>query len=223
MSAADLQPIARASISGPDPILQPLVFPGVTCKNGQLIVEPGKGLLVKNRIFRSSISGQFDHFNGTGGHSAGGSDTGKVISANGPQGVGTDANRTEMWTREAAAAYNEYIGDLSPNLKTFQATGGYVNVPLDGLWLRAPYLHNGSVPTLAALLEPPDQRPAVFWRGLDEYDPLKVGFVSDGSSAEANGFRFEVSGRGNGNQGHLWGTTLSNDDETALLEYLKTL
>ena len=27
-------------------------------------------------------------------------------------------------------------------------------MPLDGLWLRAPYLHNGSVPTLRDLLEP---------------------------------------------------------------------
>ena len=33
-------------------------------------------------------------------------------------------------------------------------TGGYIALQLDGAWLRAPYLHNGSVPTLRALLEP---------------------------------------------------------------------
>ena len=57
---------ARVSV-GNDPILQPLSFPRVEKKaDGRLVVEPGKGLRVKNRIFRSSISGQFDHYNGTG-------------------------------------------------------------------------------------------------------------------------------------------------------------
>ncbi len=56
----------RVSV-GNDPILQPLSFPRVEKKaDGRLVVEPGKGLRVKNRIFRSSISGQFDHYNGTG-------------------------------------------------------------------------------------------------------------------------------------------------------------
>ena len=40
-------------------------------------------------------------------------------------------------------------------------------MPLDGIWLRAPYLHNGSVPTLRDLLRPPDERPVVFYRGYD--------------------------------------------------------
>ena len=53
----------------------------------------------------------------------------------------------------------------------FQKTDGYANLPLDGLWLRAPYLHNGSVPTLADLLEPPEQRPKAFLRGSDVIDP----------------------------------------------------
>lgn len=53
---------------------------------------------------------------------------------------------------------------------------GYAAQPLDGSWQRAPYLHNGSVPTRAALLEVPEARPAVFWQGCDIYDPEAVGF-----------------------------------------------
>src|SRR3546814_6666122 len=62
---------------------------------------------------------------------------------------------------------------------------GYNPPFLDGLWLRAPYLHNGSVPTLRDLLEPLAQRPMVFWRGYDLYDPVDVGFVSQGPEARS--------------------------------------
>ena len=55
----------------------------------------------------------------------------------------------------------------------FRKTFGYANSPLDGVWLRAPYLHNGSVPTLRDLLEPSDQRPKTFYRGYDVYDQRK--------------------------------------------------
>ena len=94
-------------------------------------------------------------------------------------------------------------------------------MPLDGLWLRAPYLHNGSVPTLRALLFP-DERPLTFYRGYDVYDWKSVGFVSSGADAERDGVRFDTSERGNGNAGHLYGTTRSREEKEALLEYLKT-
>ena len=61
----------------------------------------------------------------------------------------------------------------------FRKTFGYVNSPLDGVWLRAPYLHNGSVPTLRDLLNPERRTSAVFYRGYDVFEPVKVGFVSD--------------------------------------------
>jgi len=92
--------------------------------------------------------------------------------------------------------------------------------------LRAPYLHNGSVPNLRDLLEPASKRPKVFYRGYDVYDPKNIGFLADIS--EENGrsyFRFDTALPGNGNQGHegrAFGTELSATDKDALIEYLKT-
>ncbi len=98
-----------------------------------------------------------------------------------------------------------------------------MSVPLDGLWLRAPYLHNGSVPSLTDLLEPAAQRPTRFWRGYDVYDPVRVGFVTSGPEAERLGTFFDITRPGNSNDGHPYGTDLSPADKRALIEYLKTL
>jgi hypothetical protein len=104
-----------------------------------------------------------------------------------------------------------------------ETLNGYVVSFLDGIWLRAPYLHNGSVPTLHDLLDPVDKRPTVFYRGYDVYDQKKVGFVSSGSEAKRVGTRFDVNERGSSNRGHEFGVTLSHKDKKALVEYLKTL
>ena len=109
------------------------------------------------------------------------------------------------------------------NFDTIVRKEGYVAPPLDGIWLRAPYLHNGSVPSLTDLLKSPDQRPTAFYRGYDVYNPDKGGFVTAGVDAEKVGFRYDTSIRGNSNQGHLYGTDLPTDDKNALVEYLKTL
>lgn len=107
----------------------------------------------------------------------------------------------------------------------FRKTWGYSNQPLDGLWLRAPYLHNGSVPNLRALLEPADRRPQVFYIGYDVYDFANVGFVTSGPDAERHGWRFDATRRGNrnvGHEGYAYGTVLSPAEKDALIEYLKT-
>jgi hypothetical protein len=136
--------------------------------------------------------------------------------------VGTDSERLNSFTPELARGMNT-IGDGKPwRFKRFRKTNGYANMPLDGLWLRAPYLHNGSVPTLRALLFP-DERPAVFYRSYDVYDWVNVGFMSSGAAAEAEGVRFDTSLRGNSNKGHTYGANLSALDREALLEYLKML
>ena len=152
-------------------------------------------------------------------HAFDGEQTGKVLPAS---EAGTDPRRAEMWTGDAAKAYNEYSQPYPWRFSHFRATGGYVNVPLDAVWLRAPYLHNGSVPSLVDLLAPPAQRPKKFFRGYDVYDPEKVGFVSSGPAAERYGVLYDTGERGNENQGHLWGTELAGQDKRALIEYLKT-
>jgi hypothetical protein len=80
------------------------------------------------------------------------------------------------------------------------------------------------VPTLADLLEPPEARPKVFYRGYDVYDPVKVGFRTD--VAEEGGrryFRFDTKLDGNGNRGHLYGVKLPPADKKAIVEYMKRL
>jgi hypothetical protein len=91
--------------------------------------------------------------------------------------------------------------------------------PLNGTWASAPYLHNGSVPNLHALLLPPASRPVRFSAGRWEYDPKNVGYVSDGQVP----FEVDTTLAGNRNSGHEYGTKLSEEDRWALVEYLKTL
>lgn len=92
--------------------------------------------------------------------------------------------------------------------------------PLDGIWASAPYLHNGSVPSLAALLQPPAERPAQFHVGGREFDPQNVGL--DTSAGEGRSL-LDTTLTGNSNAGHVHGTTLAAEQKLDLIEYLKTL
>ena len=135
--------------------------------------------------------------------------------------IGTDRERLDSFSAELATRMNT-IGEGHPwKFSHFRKTDGYANAPLDGLWLRAPYLHNGSVPTLRALLTPAE-RPVEFFRAYDVYNWVDVGFTSSGPDAEREGVRFNTRERGNGNGGHMYGSTLDPASKTALLEYLKT-
>lgn len=106
---------------------------------------------------------------------------------------------------------------------SYSKTYGYANTPLDGIWARAPYLHNGAVPTLWDLLQLPEKRPAQFFKGYEVYDPTNGGFVTSGPEAEKVGFLLKTSVSGNSNQGHLYGTSLTDAEKRDLLEFLKTL
>lgn len=101
--------------------------------------------------------------------------------------------------------------------------------PLNGIWATPPYLHNGSVPNLYALLSPVAERPKTFYLGNREYDPVNVGYHTE---KFPGGFELDTSIKGNSNSGHefnngsgkgIIGPLLTPDERQALTEYLKTL
>lgn len=146
--------------------------------------------------------------------------------------ISTDFERTKSWSKAAAQEANRKVKEMGierPPMTELDPYG-YLSPPLDGVWLRAPYLHNGSVPTLRDLLNPPEQRPVTFHRGYDVFDPVKVGWAEPaprpiGPRGEMHDpfFLLDTRRRGEGNSGHLYGTQLKPDEKDALVEYLKTL
>jgi hypothetical protein len=110
-----------------------------------------------------------------------------------------------------------------------QALLAYKVRPLNGIWATPPYLHNGSVPNIYALLSPVSERPAKFYLGNREYDPVNVGYHTEKLDG---GFEFDTSIRGNHNTGHEFsdekkegviGPKLTPEERRALVEYIKTL
>lgn len=137
--------------------------------------------------------------------------------------IGTDPARVNSVSQAGIDKLNSLSGP-GWAMDTFKKTDGYLNSLLDGVWLRAPYLHNGSVPTLRDLLSPPAQRPTTFYRGNDLYDAAAVGFVSNVAAEGTTRYTLiDTTLQGNGNGGHVYGTDLTEADKSALLEYLKTL
>lgn len=95
---------------------------------------------------------------------------------------------------------------------------------MEGIWAAAPYLHNGSVPTLADLLKKPADRPASFKVG-PAYDIENVGLAKEQGSFSSTYNADDCSKRDSGNSrcGHDFGTSLTDPEKKALLEYLKSL
>ncbi len=159
--------------------------------------------------------------NCAGCHAFDGAQVGKVTPI---EEIQTDRHRLDSYTYELLENQNTLYAGYEWRFSHFRKTNGYANMPLDGVWLRAPFLHNGSVPTLRDLLEPPENRPKEFYRGYDVFDQIKLGFVTN--VAEENGhrfFKFDTALQGNSNTGHLYGTKLTPEEKDALVEYIKKL
>ncbi len=153
--------------------------------------------------------------------------------------IGTDPYRLQSYTDFLRQTQQAYTAAYPWKFTHFRKTNGYANQPLDGIWARAPYLHNGAVPTLQDLLEPEGRRPQVFTRGAIRFDQERVGFIYESLTPDGDGYRtesgaayagplwvFDTRETGNSNRGHTgaaYGTTLSPAEKTALIEYLKTL
>lgn len=146
--------------------------------------------------------------------------------------IGTDPARAHGLSDRLVAHYNTTW--LAEDYPADPERVGYQAPPLDGIWATAPYLHNGSVPTLAAILKSVD-RPVRFKRppstGLEHYDQVGVGWKFEVVTAppspslaplEAK-FIYDTSRFGLGNGGHRFGDALSEDARSDLIEYLKTL
>ncbi|WP_416770792.1 hypothetical protein ACMGT0_29315 [Pseudomonas sp. RHF3.3-3] len=159
--------------------------------------------------------------NCAGCHEFGKADTGQVTVP--IDTLGTDPHRLNSFTTGLVQAFH---GFKKPpfDFGAYRKTQSYSNTPTDGIWMRAPYLHNGSVPSLWDLLQTPDKRPVTFSTGSDVYDPVKVGFVTSGPQVQApTYFKYDTRLEGNHNGGHLYGTQLTDAEKWALIEFMKTL
>ncbi len=141
-----------------------------------------------------------------------------------PSDIGTDAYRTDMFSQTEADWFNSFIPDERGQMSN---TDGYLAPVLTGVWASAPYLHNGSIPTLRALLTP-ETRPELWRRSGDEIDPVNVGLgyevVADASGRDTPEQRRVVDTRldAMGNGGHT-SPSLTTGEVDAILEYLKQL
>mgnify|MGYP001806483322 CR=1 FL=1 len=147
--------------------------------------------------------------------------------------IGTDPTRAKNIGPKFADAYNASWFAKEDGLKEIKVNPGYQAPPLDGVWATAPYFHNGSVPTLAGVLNS-KARPKVFTRSFKtdeaDYDKEKVGWkITEVKppDAKASGYErrkvYDTSLPGRGNGGHTYGDELSEAERTAVIEYLKTL
>lgn len=145
--------------------------------------------------------------------------------------IGTDSARwamvdSSMLAQLASSAYGRHM--------TSMHTGGYVPPILNGVWATAPYLHNGSVPTIWQLLTP-SERPTRFLVGGHALDFAQLGIAgvrwSDDTYRYPAGYvpwsipeLVDTRDPGLSNRGHERQVSgLTRDEKLALIEYLKTL
>ena len=135
-----------------------------------------------------------------------------------------------VWESRATRPTADFRAPLSQYQKfpDTRQRGIYRSKTLKGIWATAPFLHNGSVPSLYDLLLPAEQRPTTFRLGTKEYDPVKLGYVVDGprflTPPGMQPFTLDTRRLGNWNTGHEWWFYPDLDDEMRydIIEFLKT-
>jgi mono/diheme cytochrome c family protein len=129
--------------------------------------------------------------------------------------------------RDAMAKIRAFIETRLSNMfnpPSAVAGPAYESRVLSGIWATAPYLHNGSVPNLWELLKPAKERKGSFMVGSRVFDPKHVGYDTESSPFKSGSFAADpANANGNGNGGHEYGTTLSDEQRWAIIDYLKTL
>ncbi|WP_437497421.1 di-heme-cytochrome C peroxidase [Sorangium sp. So ce1099] len=143
--------------------------------------------------------------------------------------LGTQAIRDTKYEAYGLSPEQRLAWDgYRPNV--WRAPLAYKARDLRGIWATAPYLHNGSVPSLYELLLPADRRSKRFYLGSTELDPRRVGLRVEPFQG---GFELVTDLIGNSNAGHEYrdgprekgviGPALTEDERWDLVEYLKTL
>ncbi len=112
-------------------------------------------------------------------------------------------------------------GDHPARLEPYS---GYIAPPLDGIWITAPYFHNGSVPDLEGVLNS-RVRPRYWSRDFDnpEYDYQHLGWKYTTQKGPGGKTVYNTDLPGYGNYGHYFGDDLKEKERKAIIEYLKTL
>lgn len=152
--------------------------------------------------------------------------------------IGTDRKRFDNIGKTFGEAYSKSWFAKEPNAEggigyPIRETKGYQAPPLDGVWATAPYFHNGSVPTLAAVLNS-KARPKRFTRSFRtdraDYDEINVGWKTNNdptTDAALSPYEqrkiYDTTKPGRGNAGHTYGDDLTDVERRAVIEYLKTL
>lgn len=177
----------------------------------QELAEKGK------RIFLQTCS----HCHGTYGE--GGEYPNELIPGN---IIGTDSLMWKYFIKypEYTEWFNKSWFATSESPATTKPQPGYVPPPLDGVWMTAPYLHNGSVPTIENVLNS-KSRPKYWKRNFnkEEYDYEKLGWKYKTMSKPGGRKTYNTDIPGYGNYGHHFGDYLTKDERKAMIEYLKTL
>lgn len=150
--------------------------------------------------------------------------------------IGTDPSRLLGISDRAKNHYDQtwFAGEVDSDGRKLVTSNekGYIAPPLDGIWATAPYLHNGSIPTLEHLLNSrtrPKQFTRTFRTEETDYDHVKVGWKTTDATTNAQIHPIEqrriydTTQPGRSNRGHTFGDKLSNSERHALIEYLKTL
>ncbi|WP_035983998.1 di-heme-cytochrome C peroxidase, partial [Bradyrhizobium sp. STM 3843] len=153
---------------------------------------------------------------------------------------------SDKWMEEHPGVDQSLVWGTRKNCPNPSPVPVYRARPLNGVWATAPYLHNGSVPSLYWMLSPAADRPTSFCQGARDYDPVTVGFAVPAggeASCKTGQTRFMTADgngpiKGNSVLGHSFegperdphdypqgviGRGFSEEERWQLIEYLKTL
>jgi len=146
--------------------------------------------------------------------------------------IGTDPVLVQGETEFAGRFIDWFAQSFWGQTSRMEPTDGYIAPPLDGIWATAPFLHNGSVPTIEALLDP-TKRPRYWTRTFSstDYNEAAMGWKfteldhghAEEQSANGKAKIYDTTLLGYGNGGHRFTDDMGDDDRRAVIEYLKTL